>query len=81
MNKRRLEEAVPRAGGFAHAEAAARAINAEPWEPLPGMVKRQCPGCRYWFATRPDSLEPRCQDCIEKLPPGRRRPAADGGRR
>jgi hypothetical protein len=25
------------------AEATARAINAEPWEPMIGMVKRQCP--------------------------------------
>ena len=32
-------------------EAQARAINVEPWEPMPGMVKRQCPECRYWFAT------------------------------
>ena len=30
MNKRRLEEALPRAGGFASAEAAARAINLNP---------------------------------------------------
>ena len=73
MNKRRLEEAVPRAGGFAPAEAA-RAVNAEPWEPLPGMVKRQCPDCRYWFAAPVDrALEPRCVDCAEKLPRGRRR--------
>ena len=31
-------------------EATTRAINAQPWEPLPGMVKQQCPDCRYWFA-------------------------------
>ena len=31
-------------------EADARAINAQPWEPPPGMVKRQCPHCRYFFA-------------------------------
>jgi hypothetical protein len=31
-------------------QAAARAINAQPWEPPPGMVKRQCPECRYFFA-------------------------------
>jgi hypothetical protein len=29
------------------AETLARAVNAEAWEPLPGMVKRQCPRCRY----------------------------------
>jgi hypothetical protein len=27
-------------------EPTSRAINAEPWEPMPGMVKRQCPQCR-----------------------------------
>jgi hypothetical protein len=27
------------------AEATARAINAGPWEPFPGLVKRQCPQC------------------------------------
>jgi hypothetical protein len=31
-------------------EANARAINAQPWEPLPGMVKRECPECWYFFA-------------------------------
>jgi hypothetical protein len=32
-------------------EATTRAINAKPWEPMAGMVKRQCPPqCRYWFA-------------------------------
>ena len=49
MNKRRLGEAVLR-GGFSSAEAAVRVVNAEPWEPLPGMVKRECPECRYFFA-------------------------------
>lgn len=48
-------------------EAVARAINAEPWNPLPGMVKRQCPECRYFFATWPKSKEERCQDCASKL--------------
>jgi hypothetical protein len=32
-------------------EAAARAINAEPWKSMLGIVKRLCPECRYWFAT------------------------------
>jgi hypothetical protein len=75
MNKRRLGEAVLHAGGFATEEAAARLINAEPWEPMPGMVKRQCPECRYFFAAPVGSRELRCQDCIEKPPRGRRRPA------
>ena len=38
-------------------------------EPMPGMVKRRCPECRYFFAapagTGPPS-RPRCQDCVEK---------------
>jgi len=63
LNKRRLGEAVLRAGGFANAEAAARAVNAEPWEPMPGMVKRQCPECRYFFAAAEASGERRCPDC------------------
>jgi hypothetical protein len=49
MNKRRPGEAVLR-GGLANEEVAARAINAEPWDPLPGMTKVQCPECRYFFA-------------------------------
>ena len=44
-------------------EAAARAINAEPWKPMTGMVKRQCPDCRYWFATRRRTKEQCCPDC------------------
>jgi hypothetical protein len=54
-------------------EATTRAINAEPWKPMPGMVKRQCPECRYWFAAPANSQEPRCQDCADKLPRGIRR--------
>jgi hypothetical protein len=44
-------------------EATSRAVNAEPWEPMPGMVKRQCPECRYWFAADPTNGERRCPDC------------------
>jgi hypothetical protein len=44
-------------------EAEARAINAEPWEPPPGMVKRRCPHCRYFFAA-PQVAPPKfCPDC------------------
>jgi hypothetical protein len=50
-------------GALAGEEATARQVNAEPWEPMRGMVKRQCPTCRYYFAARTDSLEPRCHDC------------------
>ena len=34
-------------------ETSSRAVNAQPWEPMPGMVKRQCPECRYFFAAPP----------------------------
>ena len=51
----------------------ARAINAEPWDPPPGMMKRQCLRCRYWFAS-PIEVG-LCPDCGEKFERGRRRPA------
>jgi hypothetical protein len=60
MNKRRLAESV-RHGGFMDDEAAARAVYAEPWEPMPGMLKRQCPECRYWFAAATETGL--CPDC------------------
>jgi hypothetical protein len=44
-------------------EIEARMINAEPWELLPGMEKRQCPCCRYLFAAPLEAEEPRCPDC------------------
>ena len=49
------------------AEAAVRAVNAEPWDPPPGMVKRQCPRCRYFFAAPKDTHEPHCADCVIAL--------------
>ena len=45
-------------------ETSSRAVNAQPWEPMPGMVKRQCPECRYFFAAPPDAAEPLCPDCV-----------------
>ena len=45
-------------------ETRARAVNAEPWDPPPGMVKRQCPRCRYFFAALPDADDPHCADCV-----------------
>jgi len=44
-------------------EAAARAINAEPWEPPPGMTKAQCSDCRYFFAAPVTSTGLLCPDC------------------
>jgi hypothetical protein len=47
-------------------EATSRAVNAEPWEPPPGMVKKRCSWCRYWFAVPVDEAEAtsRCPDCV-----------------
>jgi hypothetical protein len=44
----------------------ARAVNAEPWEPPPGMVKLQCPECQYFFAAYPPDpgVVTVCFDCI-----------------
>ena len=44
-------------------EASSRAVNAKPWQPMPGMEKRQCTWCRYFFAADPATTEPRCPDC------------------
>jgi hypothetical protein len=74
LNKTRSGKAVLRTGGLTELEAAARAVNAEPWEPPPGMVRRQCPWCRHFFAAPASSQELRCQDCVDKLPRGPRRP-------
>ena len=43
-------------------DAAARVINAQPWEPLPGMVKRRCIDCHFWFAAR-EPATARCPNC------------------
>jgi len=71
LNKWRAGKLVPKSTGrrreppaSLQAEAAARAVNAEPWEPLAGMVKRQCEGCRYFFAAPADSEAPRCPDYV-----------------
>jgi hypothetical protein len=42
-----------------------RRVNAEPWEPLDGMVKRRCLACWFWFAAPVGT--PRvayCRDCL-----------------
>jgi hypothetical protein len=49
--------------GMTELEAAARAINAEPWEPPPGMTKRQCQRCRYFFAAPIADKGALCPDC------------------
>jgi IS30 family transposase len=40
-----------------------RMVNEQPWEPLPGMVKRRCERCHYWFATPERAQCARCTDC------------------
>jgi hypothetical protein len=56
-------------------EANARATNAEPWEPPPGMLKRQWPECWYFFA----APEPGCSAPIAHLrAPGRCCTTTDG---
>ena len=50
-------------------EAAARAVNAEPWEPLHGMVKLRCAVCDYWFAAPTAEVET-CPDCAIQLRAG-----------
>ena len=42
---------------------AERMTNEEPWEPLPGMIKRRCEHCRFWFATPQQAQKARCPDC------------------
>jgi hypothetical protein len=52
MSRPRAGALVPRTHRQTDDAIAGRAINAEPWEPLPGIVKQQCPrvvqggGCR-----------------------------------
>ena len=44
-------------------ERAARRINEQPWEPLPGMVKRRCERCDFLFATPREAAQATCPDC------------------
>jgi hypothetical protein len=43
-------------------DSEARAINAQPWKPMRGMVKLRCVACFYYFAAR-DRATQRCPDC------------------
>ena len=60
-------------GGMNDEEADARATNAEPWEPPPGMLKRQCPECWYFFAAPRHRARSQifCPDCASTRAPGR----------
>jgi hypothetical protein len=46
-------------------EAEVRAINAQPWQPLSGMVKKRCSRCSFWFAVPVAEADAtsRCPDC------------------
>ena len=50
LNKRRGAELVPKGRGQTDDVVAARAVNADPWGPLHGWVKKRCSQCRYFFA-------------------------------
>jgi hypothetical protein len=52
-------------------EQEARTINATDWEPPPGMVKKRCSQCRYWFAVPAVEAEAtsRCPDCSHPTRP------------
>ena len=46
-------------------EREAHAINETDWEPPPGMLKKQCDRCGYWFAVPVAEAETTacCPDC------------------
>lgn len=48
----------------------AHAINNQPWQPLPGQVKKFCPNCEFWYATARRGQEI-CHDCEDKARKGR----------
>ena len=58
MDKRRLGRPV-----LTEAGVAARVTNAAEWEAPPGMEKRRCRRCLYWFAAPADSHPLRCPTC------------------
>ena len=47
-------------------EVKARAINATDWQPMPGMVKKRCSRCHYWFVVQAEEagVTSRCPDCV-----------------
>jgi hypothetical protein len=47
-------------------DRAERIVNAQPWEPLPGMVKLQCDACRFFFASHDPAAE-LCPDCMIRV--------------
>jgi len=67
MNKTRRETAVLRVPGQTATGAAARVTNAEPWEPMPGMVKRRCRCCGYAYAAANRPAPAICPTCIARL--------------
>jgi hypothetical protein len=54
-------------------ERRSRAENEAPWEPPPGMTKRRCEDCAFWFSAIKDHTH--CPECMEirrlGLPPRR----------
>lgn len=41
----------------------ARRENEQDWQPLPGMMKRRCERCWYWFATPAQAQRGLCPEC------------------
>ena len=66
MSKRRRAEPDHAGKGDSLEEkaAAARAINAQPWQPPPGMAKLRRTRCDYFFAAPGMALRPLCPDCV-----------------
>jgi hypothetical protein len=73
MNRKRSGATVPDGDDPVEEEARTRQVNAGAWKPLPGMVKRRCPRCRYWFAVAAAETDPspRCPDCAVRYSPRR----------
>jgi hypothetical protein len=66
LDKRQREEPGHNTGygdSVAETEVAARAVNAQPWSPPPGMAKLRCTRCYYFFAAPGMTLSPTCPDC------------------
>ena len=65
--KREQRDGLSQKGdGMRDEEPEARAVNAAPLEPLPGMVKLRCTTCGYWLAAPAADVE-NCPDCAIKL--------------
>jgi len=67
MNKSPTGVVAPRVPGQTATGDAARATNATPWEPPPGMVKRWCRRCGYAYAAANRPSPAICPSCTARL--------------